>query len=250
MTLIGWWKCDETSGTTLADSSGNGRTLTLGGTYAVNASAISTDPGGSNKAVDLQSGYAERSSDTVLQNIRNAWTCVGWVRRDTSQDSQILIGMEAGGANRIPFAIICNRDNAHGTDKWGAGIYNGGWKDAVYSTALSQGVTYFLGATFDGDALKFYVDGVLRATTTGITPSAATNGSMVVGSFWNSRSNLMDGKVDDLAVWDECLSATDIAAMSVDSSTYASYPIIVPSSPPPSRLKRAVNYGALTRAVR
>ena len=58
--LLGWWKMDESSGTTLLDSSGNGRTATLSGNPTLGAtgvlgSAINMDGTGDYATVEISS---------------------------------------------------------------------------------------------------------------------------------------------------------------------------------------------------
>lgn len=222
-TVLGWWKCDETGGTTLADSSGNGRTITLNSSYSVNATGISSNSAGSNKAVDLTSGYGERSGDSTLQNLTTGWTIGAWVNIDTFVDSNLVIGMGYDGSN-VNFGLIHNRDGAHGTGKFSVGFYNGAWHEAVYGTALSTGVTYFLAGTFDGTTLRFYLNGALVSSDTpGSSPSATSGSSLYLGHKWEpSDTNYQDGRTDDAFVIDGVLSGDQIASLYSDMNYLAS----------------------------
>ncbi|WP_230679591.1 hypothetical protein, partial [Streptococcus pneumoniae] len=90
------WKCDETSGTTLADSSGGGRTATLTGSYAVNTAGISA--GNSGKSVDLTGGHAEIPNDAILKGIASEWTVAGWINYDSAGENACLFTSEFGSS--------------------------------------------------------------------------------------------------------------------------------------------------------
>ena len=68
--LKGYWKCDETSGTTLADSSGNSKNLTITG--AINANYWLGEAGeqGTCFRTDGVAGYASRN-DSVIPSLDN-----------------------------------------------------------------------------------------------------------------------------------------------------------------------------------
>lgn len=62
----GYWKCDETSGTTLVDSSGNGFDLTLTGTYTLAESPLFPIGGTNYIRFSGAGGYASRSGTMGL----------------------------------------------------------------------------------------------------------------------------------------------------------------------------------------
>src|SRR4029077_18411513 len=68
--LKGYWKCDETSGTTLADSSGNSKNLTITG--AINTNYWLGAPGEQGRCfrTDGVAGYASRN-DAVIPSLDN-----------------------------------------------------------------------------------------------------------------------------------------------------------------------------------
>src|SRR5262249_41379596 len=68
--LKGYWKCNETSGTTLADSSGNSKNLTISGTINTNYFLGETGEQGTCFRTDGVAGYASRN-DSVIPRLDN-----------------------------------------------------------------------------------------------------------------------------------------------------------------------------------
>ena len=68
--LKGYWKCDETSGTTLADSSGNSKNLTITGAINANYWLGETGEQGTCLRTDGVAGYASRN-DAVIPTLDN-----------------------------------------------------------------------------------------------------------------------------------------------------------------------------------
>src|SRR5262249_37201259 len=68
--LKGYWKCDETSGTTLADSSGNSKDLTITGAINTNYWLGESGEQGTCFRTDGVAGYASRN-DSVIPSLDN-----------------------------------------------------------------------------------------------------------------------------------------------------------------------------------
>lgn len=223
--LLGWWKCDETAGTTLADSSGHARTVNLNSSYSVGVAGISTNSVGTNKAVDFTSGYGSRAGDTTLRNLTN-WTLGAWINLDTfaAGNSNAVVGMTRTGSAKLNFAMGHNLDNLWGSGQFGCGFYdNTAWRTAHWSTPLSTGTTYFLAASYDGTTMKFYVDGSLKSTTTPGGTNGASDGSLILGRYWGSDTAYLDGRLDDVVIFDGALSDGDVSALFADMNYAASF---------------------------
>lgn len=244
MALLGWWKCDETSGSTLADSSGNGRTLTLNGTYTVNTTAISSNSDAGNKCVDFGTGYASLAGDTTLRAV-TTWTIGAWINWDTLVANCMVMGMARPGTAKINFGLFHNADAMWGVGRFGVAFYdNVAFRTCHYSTALSTGTTYFLAGSYDGTTMKFYVDGALVNTTTPGGTNGASDNSFLVGRFWGADSSRQDGRTDDVFITNTALSDADIAALYADM---ADLPTLGPQ-PPVYRLPGALRRQAVMRA--
>jgi hypothetical protein len=92
-----------------------------------------------------------------------------------------------------------------------------GWKEVVSSPgALSLDTWYHVAATFDGDVMKCYVNGLLSGTTnfsgtinmsTGLVPRIGR----LADTAWG-QTRMWNGYIDEVRVWDRALSETEIQA--------------------------------------
>lgn len=77
------------------------------------------------------------------------------------------------------------------------------------TTALAANTWYHVAATYDGSAMKIYINGVLDASRAQ-TGSINSNGAFNVGYLYNTSRNF-NGKVDEVKVWKRALSQTEIS---------------------------------------
>ena len=160
--LVAFWPMDETSGSTVADASGNGLNGIANGTTIID--------GVSGKARSLNgvSDYIEVPNNSVL-NINDAITIMMWAKLDQSLSAGLLI------CKRLYSASVCeiNYDIYAG--------YSGSqhWLAFQYGTGCSTGNNYVLSdlsGLYDGNwhhfaislrfgdpsSAKWVIDGVLR----------------------------------------------------------------------------------------
>jgi hypothetical protein len=101
--LKGYWKCDETSGTTLADSSGNSKNLTLHGIAGTAYSlAQSGEQGASIRFYGMKNSYADRSDspNSILgsSNLQNSnWTMFALIKGNTQAARASVMGLGNSG---------------------------------------------------------------------------------------------------------------------------------------------------------
>jgi hypothetical protein len=198
--LNGYWKLDETSGSTAADSSGMGRNGTVVGTPTWSAGAMSN-------ALTVNS-TTYLSVPSLLDTPKNV-TLAAWGN---------LTGIDTNGAELVSLGnyIAIRLDEAGATKMF---YYNGsGWNSVSTSqTFLNKGWHHFA-AVFNDDqnSAQLYIDGVLAAsaTTTVTIPYAGSGTSFIVGRHGNGSAGWnMTGKVDDVRVYSRALCPSDILAL-------------------------------------
>lgn len=84
-------------------------------------------------------------------------------------------------------------------------FYNGG--DNFVLSTLGLNTWYFVGVTYDGSNLKFYIDGTLFGTVPYTLPSIFLDR---IGSEGNSSSHL-NGNLDLLSIWEREITSTEVA---------------------------------------
>lgn len=197
--LIAHWQLDETEGTIAVDETGNGYEGILnGGTFW-------TEKGKIDGCVELDGsdGYV----DTGFMENLATWTIACWVKSDHVPDNSGNNGPMNRGAN---FQI--NWDHKSSVFRGAAGLQvNGTWYPASFGT-LNANTWYHLAATYDGETLRAYKNGVL--ITENSDPSGAPNAetqSMALGNLNENPDFNFAGFIDDARLYNYALSEEDIA---------------------------------------
>ncbi|MGB2863831.1 MAG: LamG domain-containing protein [Sedimentisphaerales bacterium] len=198
--LMGWWKLDEGSGNVAYDSSGNGRDGTLNGDPQWVAGWL----GG---ALDFD---GDDHVDTGYTDDLANWTIAAWVKSPAAPSGDAPSG-PVHKENNYQF----NWNHGDATFRGAAAINVGGtWHAAKYEP-LEADTWYHLAATFDGENLIAYRDGVLitdNSAPSG-TPNADTN-TLKLGRH-ASAAQFFTGIVDDARVYDEALTEADIKSIMI-----------------------------------
>ncbi|WP_035615382.1 LamG-like jellyroll fold domain-containing protein [Haloferula sp. BvORR071] len=203
---VGWWKLDDSSGTTAADSSGNGRVGTLNAPLPqwVTAGRLG---GALQFTGELNQGVVV-ANQTAL-NPTEAITLTAWVK-----------AVDWGGNRRI--VQKGNNDNQYrllaenGKLVWhisGAGRIE---------TDLPPANTWFhVAATYDRTQMRVYVNGeevASQAQTAAIptTTNALNIGTKTTGS---TAGDHMNGYLDDVRLYSRALAANEIALLASQSGS-------------------------------
>lgn len=195
-----YWPMNETSGTTIADASGNSRTGTISGDYTLNqlgpSSAIpaSVDFGYSSaKIVGLVGTVFAPSSLTV--------EC--WVKFDTVNAEHTL-----HFKNGPDYFLRLQSDGTLNFRRYNNAA---GSQDVTYGTPLSAGVWYHVVVASDGSGQFMYVNGAQVASSAALsgTPNATAD---TINFGHNASAQLMDGKAAAVAIYATALNSTRVAA--------------------------------------
>jgi YD repeat-containing protein len=195
--LVARWPLTEGSGTTAADSSGNGNNLTLRGGASWTAAN-----GGSVLALDGASGYAQVSYGRTMVMNRSltfsAWLYAASASQGTlvSKEGEYAIGL-SGGTLRFMF----NNDNP--------GWNN--WIDTHYVVPLQRWL--HVTVVYDTGLVKTYVNGAPVSIYPGEGPIRPTGvddfrigGRLCCSEFFN-------GQLSDVRLYDQVLSPLDVQAL-------------------------------------
>ena len=199
--LVGYWKLDETSGSTAKDSSGNGYDGTLQGTFTFNTATVA---GSFNKALDFNgvSNYVQTGkivSDFGL-NPQGTRTVTAWVFTHSFNDGGIYeMGEHSDGRD---FSLRTRTtDNLWRVQQWGTGDIN--------FTFDSKNKWVHFAHVYDGSTTKIYANGnlivnMLKTLNTGGTKT------FKIGRWSNYY---FDGVIDDVRIYNCALDPTAIQAI-------------------------------------
>jgi len=197
--IVGWWKFDENTGTTVGDISHYINTGTING-----ASWSSSCKKGYCLSFDGIDDYTESPSSSSLDTT-DAITMEAWVKLNSGgTDSWYDIIRRSTGyemsiqnANQGIIEIALNDGSWH-------------WYDSTSSINLDGTTWYYIATTWNKTTgkLRIYINGNLNVERDAITTSLQPSGNFWVGGAGAAWSTF--GNIDGVRIWNIELSSDDI----------------------------------------
>jgi hypothetical protein len=210
--LKGYWKCDETSGTTLADSSGNSKNLTITGAINTNYWLGETGEQGRCFRTDGVAGYASRN-DAVIPSLDNTnFTLFALFKGGTDFGVAAALAISNSSTTNNRAQIGQNKPTSQA-------IVQARGNSAVMATGFSGG-TAFDGSWHSvafrrsGTAVDLFVDGVSVASTSATLATGSTcNRTTLMHLLFNGTTGYAKGSIQHAAIWNTALSDSEIMAI-------------------------------------
>lgn len=226
--LVALWFLDETSGTTLADSSGNGHDGQLGGN-----GIFPGPPGGHHTLgvdpVACDNGLALRfNGDFDRVNIpadaafrtTGAFTILAWLRRNFSDDDGDAGGgiFSCGGIPGLGggYSLFITRAvTADAQFPLRLGISDASdYQVVTGTTKITYPEPHFLAGVYDGTRLKVYVDGVLDADEAAtLSPTFSGTSRPIIGVDPIEPNSSTFSTLDNVAFVARALSDAEVLAL-------------------------------------
>jgi len=221
--LVAWWKCDEGSGTTLADSSGSGNNATDTNTSWQAATGRGTKPSfnGNNSL------FTVTASSELQQYGKTSMTVMAWcyAKSDGGENyGRIMDNEPADGICEGPgWSFFVMQENAEGVRF--AVAFTGDATDLGYSDLawgrsddrVSIDAWHHVAGTFNEDSdkrLKLYVDGAQVDLTEELqmqgNPMDDSGQDLGIGAFPGDGDEGFDGYLDDIRIYSRALTAAEI----------------------------------------
>lgn len=204
--LGGWWKFDDNTGTTAADSSGNANTGSLLGT------SIPTWVAPGKIGVAMLNfggtGYVGCGAGATLDG--TAYTLAAWIRASSFANSYNLVIGCAGAKYRQLFVKSNGKLAAYFNPSGGNTFYDG-----TGANTLSTSTWYHLAMTYSAST------GLIGYVNAGVDGTAAANGAMQTGGGGDTTISIdlgtpnrfCNGDLDDVRLYTRALTATDITTL-------------------------------------
>jgi chitodextrinase len=196
--LVGHWSYDQSSGTTLADNSGNGHTGTFAGTPTWTAGKINNG-----LALDGSDNVA-LGNITQINNVSKA-TLATWVKRSAA-GAMVHVGKQASNQD---FGIEAYSD--------GKLYFNASKGSTAFGTVtLNDTAWHHVALVFDGtltgnaNRLKGYVDGVQKTLAFSGTVGTTTTNSTTAFNIGMMSGEHSNGQVDDTWLYARALNLAEI----------------------------------------
>lgn len=198
---IAYWRLGDASGSTMVDSSGNGRNGTYNNSPTLGvAGLLSSDADTAVNFASASSQSATFADDNSLDGL-SAFTVEAWIKPTTVSASQNMIVSRDGGTNRS-FQFRLNNGKLEFLK------ISGG--TGISSSTLSAGSTYHVAAVYNGTDIRMYVNGALNGS-----PVAATGTLGTVTRDLEIAARIgalyFNGVIDEVAVYGTALSSTRIS---------------------------------------
>lgn len=252
---IGYWRLNESSGTSAADSSSahaNPLTYQGGFTLVYQPGAISgdADPGvalnGSNGAVT-----ATKATTTGTTN----WSLEAWLNPSTLPQAGVVAYDGQLGTNGYGFAVGATNGSSLSSGSHLIGIigsvtmFDSGFNFSAPNT------WYHVVMTRDTSKVTLYANAVAQPTTSTLSP-VAPGARFSLGSGFTSTSVQMNpfaGRIDEAASYNGLLSPGRILAHYTEGaaaqSAFGSWTTASPSTPPSARFEPAMGWDAANNKV-
>ena len=201
-----YWRLGESSGTSAADASGNGRTVTLtGGVTLGQAGGIAPEPDGTRDTAALFDGASGFGTSTSFTAFAGAVTLEAWVNPNVATTPTIVTILRGpdGTSPRI--------------ERTAAGLAlflwltSAGPSDSLTSTSLPQNTWSHIVGTHDGTTARLYVNGVQVASKAS-TLKAGIAGTWVLGRLFTGDLRYWPGRIDEVKIHPVALSAVRVLA--------------------------------------
>ena len=231
--LVQYWKFDDGSGTTAANSAGGNTGIlnpgVTGPTWVSSglATPIATRPfQPSTAALDFlpaNPDYVDGGNIGLVSNGSSGEVTLSlWARPDSLSGDNRLYGQLSGSTAQAGAVHILS-DGA-------AEIWNGGtWISAFLPGSFTVGTWKHYALVWNNGVAINYVNGVFAGTSIVNFEFGGLNGNFgIAARFINTHGTGFDGRLDDIAIWNEALPLSDIALLASGAS-----PLLVPPPPVP-----------------
>ncbi|MFL5833547.1 MAG: PKD domain-containing protein [Solirubrobacterales bacterium] len=212
--LINYWRLDEASGTTLADSKGTAPATLTGGPTLEAPGAIAGD---SDTAVSFN-GTSSAAQAALNLSTTNKLTLEFWMKWDGFANDDDLAFELTPNFNSNPGGFLVDPNAPEEGGKFGVGIGSGESRNTAYFTRPSAGAWHHYALVMDATApaaeqVLPYVDGQP-------VPYVKTKSGTGAGNFANSSLYFMSraasalfgaGDLDEVALYNRALPAATIA---------------------------------------
>jgi hypothetical protein len=219
--LVGYWKFDETSGTTAVDSSGHGNNGTL-----TNGATISTDlpttsfPNPRSLSFDGTNDFVDTGTDIEVFDLTDNFTVSAWVKHNLNSVTYpqgVLTNVQNTGCQG-GYIISINNGNLPNVR-----ICNGSTIDDVTASAPIDTEWHHLLFTVQSGTTRLFVDGSVQSDTSTQALSGNTQ-PLQIGRFYPGWDNFyFSGLIDDVRIYNRALSATEIADLAAGRHTQAAW---------------------------
>lgn len=203
--LVAFYQFDETSGTSAADSSGNGHTATLvgGATFASGLQNNAVTMNGRNGYVSLPTG--------IVAGLTSFSICA-WVNLSANSAWSRIFDFGTG----TTAYMTLTPNSGTGTLRFSITTGGNAQEQQMNATALATGTWQEVTVTLAANTATLYVNGAAVTQNTSMTLNPASLGTTT--QDWVGRSEFagdpyLNGQIDNLRIYNRALGAAEVQAL-------------------------------------
>lgn len=201
---IGYWKFDETSGTSAYDFAGSSNGILNGGVTATTTCKVAGcySFNGSSGYVDVGTGFTDANEA--------AGSVVAWVYRRGNSGG--VFGRSSGTGWPDERMVLYFRSDA---SNWGWSLANGtsyqtvAWAISTFPANQWNHLVW----TWNGSTVSVYLNGQLFNSTAQTVVPDVTGQKTRIGWTEGLANQYFDGKIDDLRAYSRALTATEVTGL-------------------------------------
>ncbi|HEY9175703.1 MAG TPA: family 43 glycosylhydrolase [Verrucomicrobiae bacterium] len=199
--LVARFRLEEASGV-IASSTVCGRT------GSVQGAPVWTNPG---LKLNGSTDYVN-CGEALGNDVQHALTLAAWIRADAFAD---WAGIITKGTNTSPYALqVWGDGSLRFSANWGAppgGVGSGSWNSVA---KLPLGEWAHAAVTYDGAAVRFYLNGMLDLNQPGVALRfGVVNEPLFLGADFPGGDEFFNGTIRDARVYGRALTGDEIAAL-------------------------------------
>jgi len=146
-------------------------------------------------------------------------TAQAWVYREGATNTrESLISYKEGNGASCGFVLSLNEDGVNQRPRLWVQI-NGVWQFAEAALPVPFERWTHLAGTYDGQAIRLYVDGVLTAVTTAAGNLTQCTQKTALGSRASFDQHFFPGRLDEVTIFDRALSPAEVQALALAGSS-------------------------------
>jgi len=213
--LIAHWIFDEASGLSRWSMTG-----AHSGTLVSSNGSSGWTEGVLNSAIDFGGNITQmRVADSDELDITRQITIATWLNGDEFENWD---GLVTKGTTTSPYSLQVMEN---GQLRFEANHKTGGTRNSWKSAgAITEGQWHHVAVTYDGAAVRFYIDGQLDANVSYAEFQLDTNDEdLVLGADLPGDDEFLDGQMDETRLYNRALSGTEIAKLAENSADTFEY---------------------------
>jgi hypothetical protein len=207
--LVGWWKLDEGSGVTVADSSGDN----LNGTIVGNPAWVD---GVADKALKLDGDgdYVDLGNDSSF-NLTAQITVATWIKVEKFDCEWQAVVTKGDGSWRLQRNGTKSSLEFACTGAFVPGALVG---SLFGSASVNDGQWHHIAGTYDGSKICLYVDGRIDILSDADGSIEINNYNLLIGANAEKPDRNFNGSIDDVRIYSYALSDDEVKAISTEQN--------------------------------